>query len=261
MTFTKEQIYNFVYNNLHELSNDSIMEINEDELGNEHVGKMYDFDDYVRGESFLDVYNSLASNFSAHDDFFKYDGEYSTSDDLSDFINMDEIAEWITDEFTSDSADDYLDEGDCYGLHAIYIPLKEKMNAEEKPKHTEDEIRTKLQEMVMDLPDSMVIHMASYKMDKFEIPFYEMSLFAEVCDSMNYGIPKVIGMLANSIGWLEFKDPYFTINGDNQFQSYSICSLKNEIWQGLCDNEYEEEWLKDKGYGDFAKVRNGYWEE
>ena len=226
MTFTKEQIYDFVYNNLHELSNDSIMEINEDELGNEHVGKMYDFDDYVRGESFLDVYNSLDSNFSAHADFFKYDGEYSTSDDLSDFIDMDEIAEWITDEFTSDSADDYLDEGDCYGLHAIYIPLKEKMNAEEKPKHTEEEIEQKLTEYVNNIDIDDIVSGIN-ALPNAECEYHFIADFAEYM-SEHYINADIVTMIVKSsmVGVFKFKDGFFTIDDGSLF-SYEEWELRS----------------------------------
>jgi hypothetical protein len=261
MKFNYDDVYDYVVEHLSMIGDENIIEISNEELGNSHVGSIDDeFDDYVSNDGFIETYQMLTPTFSVMDDWFCYcEGEYASSDRLDDFVDMDEVAQWVT-EFITTSDDDDLDDCCSYGIYHLWEAIKKELTPKEV-KHTEDEIRTRLHEMVMDLPDSMVIHMASYKMDKFEIPFYEMTRFAEVCDSKNYGIPKVIGMFANSMGWLEFKDPYFTINDDNQFQSYSICSLKNEIWQGLCDNEYEEEWLNDKGYGDFAKARNGYWEE
>lgn len=249
MTDIRKMIENYLDN----VDASYIIDLHNNTLGGDTIVTRDDFDDYFDGTSYLDVIDRLDGSFDASDDYFMDSYVIMSSCTLDDFIVFEMVIDYLKD--TLEMADDRSDMPEGFEeLFDEYVKLA-------KPKHTEDEIRTKLHEMVMDLPDSMVIHMASYKMDKFEIPFYEMCLFAEVCDSMNYGIPKVIGMLANSMGWFEFKDPYFTINGDNQFQSYSICSLKNEIWQGLCDNEYEEEWLNDKGYGDFAKVRNGYWEE
>lgn len=230
-----------------------IIDIHNNILGGDTILTRDNFDDHFDGTGYLDVIDRLDGSFDASDDYFMDSYVIMSSCSLDDLINYEDLIDHLKEEL--ENSDDRSDMPDGFEeLFDKYVKLA-------IPMHTEDEIRTRLQEMVMDLPDSMVIHMASYKMDKFEIPFYEMTRFAEVCDSKNYGIPKVIGMFANSMGWFEFKDPYFTINDDNQFQSYSICSLKNEIWQGLCDNEYEEEWLNDKGYGDFAKVRNGYWEE
>lgn len=249
MTDIREMIENY----LDSIQTEYIIDYYNNSIGGDTILTRDDFDSHFDGESYLDVIDRLDGSFDASDDYFQDGDVIMSSMSLDDLIDFEDLIDRLKEEL--ENSDDRSDMPDGFEeLFDEYVKLA-------KPKHTEDEIRTKLHEMVMDLPDSMAIHMASYKMDKFEIPFYEMTRFAEVCDSKNYGIPKVIGMFANSMGWFEFKDPYFAINDDNQFQSYSICSLKNEIWQGLCDNEYEEEWLNDKGYGDFAKVRNGYWEE
>lgn len=249
MTDIREMIENYLDN----VDASYIIDLHNNTLCGDTIVTRDDFDDHFDGTGYLDVIDRLDGSFDASDDYFMDSYVIMSSCTLDDFIVFEMVIDYLKD--TLEMADDRSDMPEGFeSLYDEYVKLS-------KPKHTEDEIKTKLHEMVMDLPDSMVIHMASYKMDKFEIPFYETFLFADVCDSMNYGIPKVIGMLANSIGLFEFKGPYFTINGDNQFQSYSICGLKNEIWQGLCDNEYEEEWLNDKGYGDFANARNGYWEE
>lgn len=256
MTDIRKMIENYLDN----VDDSYIIDLHNNTLGGDTIVTRDDFDDHFSyiidlhndGTGYLELIDRLDGSFDASDDYFMDSYVIMSSRTLDDFIVFEMVIDYLKD--TLEMADDRSDMPEGFEkLFDEYVNLA-------KPKHTEDEIRARLNEMVMDLPDSMVIHMASYKMDKFEIPFYEMSRFAEVCDSMNYGIPKVIGMLANSMGWFEFKDLYFTINDDNQFQSYSICSLKNEIWQGLCDNEYEEEWLNDNGYGDFAKVRNGYWE-
>lgn len=249
MTFTKERIYDYVEENLHNISTGDLIDIHNDELGGNHVGFISDFDDYVRYDGFLDTYNSLSSGFDSSEEYFCYDGEYQTSDDIGDFIEMDEVVEWITNFFTSEDAND-IDAGTEYGLYELWKPLKEMMDAEEKPKHTEEEIKAMLKDTILDLPPSMLVDLL--KLDGMDIAY--MHDFTE--RAKLHSIPAVIGKLAFSIGWFEFGDIAYE-ETDERYISYSSPTLAEEVckrFDGITDEQ-----LKNTGFDALVQIRHGEW--
>lgn len=256
MTFTKEQIYNYVEENLHNLSDGYIIDIFCDEIGGNHVGFMSDFDEYVRYAGFLDTYKSLSSGFDPDDEYFCYDGDYESSDDLSDFIEMDDVIEWITNFFTSEDAED-IDAGTEYGLYELWKPLKEKMDAEEKPKHTEEEIEEKLTEYVNDIDiDYIVTGINKLPNNKGEYKF--ISEFAEYM-SENYENDEIVAMIVKSAmnREFEFQGDFFAVEGGSlrSYEEWEVRSLFRN-----CINDIPADFVN--AHAPKAQdILNGIWEE
>lgn len=255
MTFTKERIYDYVEENLHNISDGYIIDINNEELGGNHVGFISDFDDYVRYDGFLDTYNSLSSGFDPSEEYFCYDGEYQTSDDIGDFIEIDEVVEWITNFFTSEDAND-IDAGTAYGLYELWKPLKEMMDAEETPHHTEEEIEEKLTEYVNGIDIDYIVLGVNYLPDnKGEYKF--IADFAEYM-SDNYSNDDIVTMIVKSCmkREFEFAGDFFAIE-DGSLHSYAEWELRSLFRN--CINDIPADFVNAHA-PEVQNILNGIWE-
>ena len=226
MKFNYDDVYDYVVEHLSMIGDENIIEISNEELGNSHVGNIDDeFDDYVSNDGFIETYQMLSPTFSVMDDWFCYcEGEYASSDRLDDFVDMDEVAQWVT-EFITTSDDDDLDDCCSYGIYPLWEAIKKELTPKEV-KHTEEEIEQKLTEYVNNIDiDDIVSGVNALPNAKCEYHF--IADFAEYM-SEHYINADIVTMIVKSsmVGVFKFKDGFFTIDDGSLF-SYEEWELRS----------------------------------
>lgn len=243
MTDIREMIENYLDN----VDASYIIDLHNNTLGGDTIVTRDDFDDYFDGTGYLDVIDRLDGSFDASDDYFMDSYVIMSSCTLDDFIVFEMVIDYLKD--TLEMADDRSDMPE--GFESLYDEYKKEFK-----KPTQEEIKNKLLEVVCDLPESFLNDLAC-RTDSL-VNMKASTDFLKVVG--DWELPKLIGTLANSIGWFDPKKPYFMVTEDNHIQSYSYSDIRTEVWKALCNHDIDERWLIDAGYDMLVEVAHGDWE-
>lgn len=268
MAERNEQIYYFVRAHLEDCFDDGdYIDVWNEELDGDHVGMLdEDFDEYVADneDGFLSVYKNLAYGFDPDDSYFcNTNCGYDSSNDLFEFITLDDVMQWAADRLAELEPEDL--EGEIepghykyYGYGKLVKLFKEHFPPE--PKHSEAEIQQKIRDYIhCDLDNDQLMSLLSLEGSDHEL--------MRMCDFPGYvadrSMHDVVGEIVKSLpcGCFGFKDPFFRETTDKtEFYSLSRFDAENEAFSYFCKIDCDGELFK-LTFPTLAKIKKGEWED
>lgn len=260
----KDQIYNFVHTYLEGCFDDGdYMNVWNEELDGDHVGMLdEDFDEYVADNEagFLSVYKSLSSKFDPNDTYFcNTHSGYDSSRDLFDFITLDDVMEWATDfldSYSPEALKEEINPSDFkyYGLGKLVKLFKEHFPPE--PKHTEEDIKIKIDEYISELDDGQLLAILSLEgFDKVMM----MSNFPAYVKNKN--MHDVIAAMVQALpcDCFTFFDPFFEDLGENG--NLDLVSLPKFDVVAMAFNNIDKinDTLLECSFPSLAEIKKGNW--